>query len=608
MARQKKSGTGPKLKKPLLVLMSRRSRFREILAAGLIQSQYRVIQANGPEVAHVLAMQFCPDLVLIDITPNTIQDILLLNRLNRSERTKSIHIITIIPLAFRQQLDKFLEGKDGQSNTMRVANMYLVDFPFKFADLLAMVSEVLGIPGYGRQSPSKLLLGDSSSEAQVAAQLFNPRIAQKDKCQLVMDMPDQKRWVFPHTVSKAVDIIGDESSCCRELAECIGTDATATSSVLRVANTVYYSLGRGRITHINDAVVRLGFDETRNLLSCFALIDLTQPVRTDTGFTRREFWLHSLSVAFLAEELTRRAGMTRPGLAFVSGLIHDIGKIPLDNNFSDVFPNLLRDAATNMRSYAVSEQTLMGFTHAFLGHHLTTQWNLPKAITSAILHHQDGEAAASAFLAGEGLLQGTIYVANQLAKAMGMGYSCDEVLEEIPLVLTKKFDLERLQSNQFFGKVMSEVNAVAEYLEIPVRKLSLTLPSPDVADKPIVFVYGSHSPFHPLVLALARHGYHVRSVSFATAEIEADASVMISMPYDDSLLDLTLQQVYESEEQDRAPVRIFITNTDTDQSEPGTSGNERTTFINPAQLDVRLILHILDRHLGRVVVPAHAPS
>ena len=81
--------------------------------------------------------------------------------------------------------------------------------------------------------------------------------------------------------------------------------------------------------------------------------------------------------------------MARPDLAFMAGLLHDFGKIPLDNDFENVFPRLLDKTMSDICAFYEAEETLMGFTHANLGHYLTSKWNFPSSVSMAILNHHD---------------------------------------------------------------------------------------------------------------------------------------------------------------------------------------------------------------------------
>ncbi len=558
-------------------------------------------------MACLKASQFVPDIIIADITANNTKDILMLNRLRHSERTRNTPLLAIVPNTIKEKLEKALNERSSISNNSEYLQFHLIEYPFNFADLLKKVEVIL--QKYGKLPPKKQRRNDEEEQANFALEkkLFDPNISKETKLREVTEAL-HKQWVFPYTVIKALDIIGNESSCCNELAKCIQSDPSASAAILKVSNTVHYAKRRQRITDIKEAVVRLGFKQTRNLLACLALIDMSSETYGESGFTRFEFWLHSLTVAIIAAKLCEDSGFRRPELGFVAGLLHDLGKIPLDNNFKNVFPQLLEETTSGIDMFFRTEKNLMGFSHADLGHYLAQIWNFPQSISDAILNHHKPLKIMETTPALDRILQESVFVANQVAKAMTLGHSCDEIVREIPVEMLKDLQIPKGISEQFMASVISILNQLAKYLNIRMKPLTLSQSSGPVTDGEVVFVHGNHSEFHPIVLALRNSGYVVHVVKHMPIDFEDNIRVAISMPEVETPLDIMLYEDDQPKREESNVLKLYIVDIDPEKAPTKNFVDSNMMFLNQDHLDMRFVLHILDKFFGEVNIPDRPPE
>lgn len=591
---------------PLLLIFSIREKIRDILSVGLFQCHFRITQAQNSHIASLKASQFAPDLIIADITDDNTKDILLVNRLQCSDRTKNTPLLAIVPRVLKEKLEKILQIKTDREGTQENRMIYFIEYPFSFSDLLNKIKTILSQFGKAHMYDQQGSALDRQINALIAKRLFDNTIPTDHKLREIAGIL-HRQWVFPFTVTKALDIIDSETSCCTELSDCIKSDLSASAAILKVANTVQYAKRHSRITEVKEAVVRIGFHETRNLLSCFALIDLSHAIYTQSGFTRTEFWLHSLAVAHIATELCVNCSYRRPELAFVAGLLHDLGKIPLDNNFENVFPQLLEETTTKITSFHNTEHRFMNFSHAELGHFLTTEWNFPSSITLAILNHHNPSAILTASPVIDRILFEAVFVANQIAKAMDLGHSCDEIVEEIPLQMLKELNLPKGPTDRFLATIIRNINQMAKFLNIPLKRLTVSQPVSESEETRILFVHGSHAEFHPLILALRHKGYTVTAVKKILKE-QQDPSVrvIITLPEPGAPLDIMLYDEDQKCGDEHATLKIFIMDTSQNKSPVQCFKDANMIFINQQQLDIRYITYELDKFFGKVIVPRQA--
>lgn len=193
---------------------------------------------------------------------------------------------------------------------------------------------------------------------------------------------------LPHVAIKVTKLAGDEQTTMHDFEEVIKLDPVLVTRLLRLVNSPYFGLVQ-KVESISKAVVFCGVKQLRNLVAVEALRNLFKG--DDERFSREKLWLHSATVAILAEMIAKRVFGMAGDDAFLAGIIHDIGLVAEDQ----VLPEELRQAADDMRqgkaSLIDSERRRLGADHGEVGALLAREWKLPAEVLKAIKHHHDPE-------------------------------------------------------------------------------------------------------------------------------------------------------------------------------------------------------------------------
>ena len=188
---------------------------------------------------------------------------------------------------------------------------------------------------------------------------------------------------LPAVALRVLEIAESEHFSAHELAQAIGTDAALTAKMLRLANSAYYGFPR-RISTVRDAVVLLGFRAVRSATLATCVIDA---MPQGTQIDDRTFWHFSITVGMLAEVLARSA-RAHADEAFTAGVLHNIGRLALDQHRPDALRRAVHLSRSEGMSLPEAERALLGYTDAELGGALALFWNFPTELAEAVARHQ----------------------------------------------------------------------------------------------------------------------------------------------------------------------------------------------------------------------------
>ena len=199
------------------------------------------------------------------------------------------------------------------------------------------------------------------------------------------------------TAGKVMEICNNPAASPNDLNRVISMDLVLTGQVLKLTNSAYYSL-RHPISSLTRAIVMLGINTVKNLVLSFAILDHMRANRTFPVLSVHEFWAHSLCVGVAAKCLAAAKGIPLSDQEefFVCGLLHDLGKIPLNNQFPEAYFQVLSLTERTQRPLFDSEGVVFGIDHAIVGGLIAEKWQLNPALIEALsFHHRPEEARES---------------------------------------------------------------------------------------------------------------------------------------------------------------------------------------------------------------------
>lgn len=261
---------------------------------------------------------------------------------------------------------------------------------------------------------------------------------------------------LPHILLQLIDICNRREKGIKELAKVINQDPSLSERVLRLVNSAYYSL-KHKVASIDQALLLLGMDAVKNLAISSSVYHVFNRPRSRSSFDLKLFWWHSLSCGAVARLLAAKIGYPSPDEAFLSGLLHDIGKILLWVNFEEEYERILKAAAYDSRELLKAEQAL-GLTHSRAGAWLVSRWNLKSFLPDAVRYHHD---PPERILHASPLVQ-IVYTANRLCPIV------ERNVDEEQRAATRLFGLKPKDLEQIREQADTEVKEIAGTLDIEI--------------------------------------------------------------------------------------------------------------------------------------------
>jgi putative nucleotidyltransferase with HDIG domain len=216
-----------------------------------------------------------------------------------------------------------------------------------------------------------------------------------------------------------MEIIEDERASFENIAAVIETDQALAARILKIANSAFYGL-ISKVSSVEHAVAILGPREVRSIVLGLSVYNFFSSHDSEI-LDPTQFWKHAIVCSQVARLLGRHFNIRNDETLFVAGLVHDIGKVVVDQYFHEEFLMIVDSVSSNGNTFSRAEKKILGTTHYQIGAKLLQQWSFPKKIIVEVLYHHapwhDQNYPTGSII---------IYLANILSKLAGYPFLLNE--------------------------------------------------------------------------------------------------------------------------------------------------------------------------------------
>ncbi len=180
--------------------------------------------------------------------------------------------------------------------------------------------------------------------------------------------------------------------------------------------------------------------------------------------SKKDLILHSLAVGISAKAISQAVSPRMDGgLAYLAGLMHNIGVLALYDSMPKSFDSIAAEAKLNGSKLAAVERKYLGVDHTIIGKRLAAKWNLPKQVSWAVwLYDKNTEVIAQTI--PQARIAQIVGLGHVIARLAEIGNCCcyDEVIW--PTELIESLGLDRGFVEQIVGELAGYVKEAGKKL------------------------------------------------------------------------------------------------------------------------------------------------
>ena len=196
---------------------------------------------------------------------------------------------------------------------------------------------------------------------------------------------------IPSTVFELNEVIANTSASADDIARVVSKSPSLTAILLQIVNSSVYAFPT-KIDTISRAVTLIGTQEISGLALGISAISIFKDIPEDL-IDMHLFLKHSLACAIISRVLCAYKNITQTEQLFVSGLLHDIGRLILYKYYPEQAKKILIRAESSRELLHQEEKKGIGCKHTDIGRDLLKKWRIPFSIENNVFYHHNPSSA-----------------------------------------------------------------------------------------------------------------------------------------------------------------------------------------------------------------------
>ena len=238
---------------------------------------------------------------------------------------------------------------------------------------------------------------------------------------------------IPSIVFELNEVIANPLSSAEDIAQVVQRSPSLTALLLKIVNSPFYGFP-SKIDKISLAVTMIGTREISGLALGISLISLFKKIPKEI-LSMYSFLRHSLACGIISRILAAHKGIPQTEQLFVSGLLHDLGRLILYSYFPDESRNILSRARSSDVLLYMQETDYLGCNHTHLVKYLLKQWKLPMVLENNVFFHH------SPIKAQLPLPATLVHLADILTNGLGIGTSGERFVPPLDTAAWESLEL-----------------------------------------------------------------------------------------------------------------------------------------------------------------------
>ncbi|MCP4672110.1 MAG: HDOD domain-containing protein, partial [Desulfobacula sp.] len=227
---------------------------------------------------------------------------------------------------------------------------------------------------------------------------------------------------IPQTALKILRMFQTGQHDITQITHELARDQVLSGQTLKLCNSALFA-GLVKFESLKDAVLLLG----ENMLLKTVITAAVNEYFAQTGTSgyslcKGGLFFHAIGVATLSEKIAEKIKSSSIKSSYTAGLLHDIGKVILDQYIADRAPNFFRQLSQENEDSISAEKKILGITHCAAGAFLAKKWNFPEGLSQIIQFHHAPEKTKENIE-----LTHIVYLANILMEKFYTGFDFEKM-------------------------------------------------------------------------------------------------------------------------------------------------------------------------------------
>lgn len=221
--------------------------------------------------------------------------------------------------------------------------------------------------------------------------------------------------VLPVTTQKVLSLMADPDVSIEKVKRLITSDPGLVAKLMTVANSAFYG-GYRNLQNLSQAILRLGLNSVRSIIVATSM----KNVYKRFGLAEKLLWEQSIGSALASGIIARHTRVVDHEDAFIGGLLHDVGKVVLNNENPAGFARVLEMVYNDSLPFSIAEKEVFEFSHRDVGALVVKKWGFPENLELLIRVFDDREAVSKDRYLNN--LVAVITMADLMCQKFGMGW------------------------------------------------------------------------------------------------------------------------------------------------------------------------------------------
>ena len=264
------------------------------------------------------------------------------------------------------------------------------------------------------------------------------------------------------SAGKVMEICNNVKVDASQLNRLISLDPVLTGRLLQLHNSSFFGLGP-HVTSLVRSVTMLGVNTVKNIACSGAVLAQLPENKNINGMDMEVFWRHCMYVGVTARMLAVKQGIDPifHEEYYIAGLLHDIGKVPLNAVFSADYAQAATVAVSENIPFPAVEDGRFGINHCLTGAMIAGVWKIEAPVADVIIHHHN----ARTYTGENKNILYTVAIADYFSSLYDMGFAGGKTLEKPDPEVWEECNIGENAHEELENSVRGEIENAHKFLK-----------------------------------------------------------------------------------------------------------------------------------------------